>query len=120
MLPPPMSGAQNRRRYPRYDARRLPGVLDGFRKLEALKLSLGGALVRLPFELALEQPVQIALDLGGETFRSSAVVVFVGPDLGEKERGAYRIGLSFVDTRATDRAVLERFIQASLGPPDPG
>jgi len=114
-----MSGAQNRRRYPRYDARRLPGVLDGFRTLEALKLSLGGALIRMPFELTLEQPVQIALELGGETFRTPAVVVFVGPDLAEKERGAYRIGLAFTDMRPADRALLERFIDASLGSPEP-
>ena len=101
-----------RRRYPRYDVSRLPGVVDGYRLFETLKLGLGGALILLPAELALEQRLQVALELGDVVFRSAAIVVFVGPDL--DAAGLFRVGLSFVDTAAEDRDRLQRFIDRSL------
>jgi hypothetical protein len=101
-----------RRRFPRYDVGQLPGVLDGFRLFETLKISAGGCLIRLPAELALEQHVQVSLEIGGETFRSGAFVVFVGPDLGTP--GLYRVGLAFADTAEEDRGRLDRFIDRSI------
>jgi c-di-GMP-binding flagellar brake protein YcgR len=108
-----MSSPQDRRRYPRYDVRRLPGVLDGFRKFETLKLSAGGALIRLPDELSLAQRVHVAVDLEGKPFRSVAHVVFVGPDTASQEP-AYRIGLAFADTPPREQETLEVFIDQAL------
>jgi hypothetical protein len=104
---------QERRRFPRYDVRQLPGVLDGFR-FETLKISAGGALVRMPGELALEQRVNVSFDIGESTFKSAAVVVFVGPDMSSAATGLFRVGLAFVDTPVEDRARLQRFIDKSV------
>ena len=109
----PMS-SQDRRRYPRYDVGKLPGVLDGFRIFETLKISAGGALIRLPAELALGQRVQVTFDIGDGSFKSMAVIVFAGPDVGAAAKGLYRIGLAFVDTPDDDRARLQRFIDKSI------
>jgi hypothetical protein len=118
MLPLPMSDsdplgkAEERRRHPRYDVSNLPGVLDGFRTFETLKLSEGGALIRLPVELALEQRVNVTLELDEGSFRSAAYVVFLGPDF--SGQGVYRIGLAFADTPEEDRGRLQRFIVRAL------
>jgi PilZ domain len=107
----PMSNAE-RRRFPRYDVSRLPGVVDGFRLFETLKISAGGALILVAAELALEQRVQVALELVDLVFRSSAFVVFVGPDFSAP--GLFRVGLAFVDTEAGDQERLQRFIERSV------
>ena len=111
----PMS-SQERRRFPRYDVGRLPGVLDGFRLFETLKIGAGGALIRLPAELALEQRVGVTLEMGnGEgSFRSPACVVFVGPDMSAGASGLFRIGLAFEGTSDEDRARLQRFIERAI------
>jgi hypothetical protein len=101
-----------RRRYPRYDVSRLPGVVDGYRLFETLKLGLGGALILVQAELALEQRLQVSLELGDVVFRSAAIVVFVGPDLDMP--GLFRVGLSFTDTAAEDHGRLQRYIERSL------
>ena len=111
-----MSSPQERRRYPRYDGKRLPGVVDGHRLFETLKLGAGGALILVATELQLEQRVHVSLELGEQVFRSAAHVVFVGPDLGAP--GVYRIGLAFVDTAAEDHERLQRFIERSLASGD--
>ncbi|HEV8242161.1 MAG TPA: PilZ domain-containing protein [Thermoanaerobaculia bacterium] len=111
-----MSSPQERRRFPRYDVRRLPGVVDGHRLFETLKLGAGGALILLAEELQLEQRVQVSLEIGELVFRSPAYVVFVGPDLGAQ--GIFRIGLAFIDTAAEDRERLQRFIERSLAAGD--
>ncbi len=103
-----------RRRYPRYDVGKLPGVLDGFRTFETLKISAGGALIRLPAELALEQRVHVSFDIGDGSFESSAVVVFVGPDVGAAATGLFRVGLAFVDADEAHLARLQRFIDKSI------
>jgi PilZ domain-containing protein len=108
----PMSNAE-RRRFPRYDVSRLPGVVDGFRLFETLKIGAGGALIVVAAELPLEQRVQVSIELGDVVFRSAADVVFVGPDLGAP--GLFRVGLAFADTVASgDRERLQRFIERSL------
>lgn len=104
--------SQDRRRFPRYDVGTMPGVLDGFRLFETLKLSAGGALIKLPAELALEQRVMVSFELGDATFRSPADVVFVGPDFAGE--GLFRVGLAFADTAEEDRLLLERFIEQSV------
>ncbi|HEV8630673.1 MAG TPA: PilZ domain-containing protein [Thermoanaerobaculia bacterium] len=104
--------AEDRRRHPRYDVSDLPGVLDGFRTFETLKLSAGGALIRVPVELALEQRVHVTLELDEGPFRSPAYVVFLGPDFSSHE--VFRIGLAFADTAAEDQARLQRFIERAL------
>jgi len=109
---PPHLLPHERRRYPRYDVGRLPGVVDGYRLFETLKIGLGGALILLQAELLLEQRVQVSLELGDVVFRSAALVVFAGPDLDAP--GLFRIGLSFVDTAPEDRNRLQRFIDRSL------
>lgn len=106
-----MSNA-DRRRFPRYDVTRLPGVVDGFRLFDTLKIGAGGALIVVGAELALEQRVQVSLELGDVVFRSAAVVVFVGPDLGSP--GLFRVGLAFLDTASGDQERLQRFIERSL------
>ena len=103
---------RERRRFPRYDAGGLPGVLDGFRLFETLKIGAGGALILVAAEPALEQRVQVALEIGDAVFRSAAFVVFVGPDF--SSAGLYRVGLSFADTAEEDRDRLQRFIDKSL------
>jgi hypothetical protein len=105
--------AHERRRFPRYDVgHRLRGVVDGHRLFETLKIGLGGALILLQAELALEQRVQISLELGDVVYRSAAVVVFVGPDL--DAAGLFRVGLAFTDTAAEDHDRLQRFIDRSV------
>jgi len=111
-----MSSPQERRRFPRYDVRHLPGVIDGFRLFDTLKLGAGGALVVLSAELGLEQRVHVSLELGDAVFRSAALVVFVGPDLSAP--GHFRVGLSFADTAAEDHERLQRFIERSLASGD--
>ena len=113
-LPPRVSSVDDRRRHPRYEVRGLSGVLDGFRLFDALKLSLGGVMIRVPAELALEQRVRIELPLGDETFRATARVVFIGPDLdGEVASGQrFRVGLQFAPPAAADQELLERYIGA--------
>lgn len=106
--------AQDRRRYPRYDVGQLSGVLDGFRVFETLKIGAGGALIRLASELALEQRVQVSFDVGDGSFKSMAVIVFVGPDVGAASKGLFRVGLAFVDTPDADRSRLQRFIDKSI------
>lgn len=103
-----MKDPRERRRYPRYDVGNLPGVVDGLGHFQAIKLSIGGALIMLPAELSLDQEVYIALELGEAPFRSPAYVVFVGPDL--EEHGQFRIGLAFADTPEEDRARLVDFL----------
>ena len=105
---------QDRRRYPRYDVGKLAGVLDGFRIFETLKIGAGGALIRLPAELGLEQRVQVSFDIGDGSFTSMAIIVFVGPDVGAASKGLFRVGLAFVDTPEADRARLQRFIDKSI------
>ena len=113
-----MNSGDERRRHPRYDVSGLAGVLDGFRAFEALKLSAGGMLIRLPVELELDQPVQVELGIGDDTFRSRARVVFLGPDSERSDRGEerYRVGLAFDDTSATDREIVLRYIADALEP----
>lgn len=111
-----MSSPQERRRFPRYDIRRLPGVIDGFRLFDTLKLGAGGALVVLSAELQPEQRVHVSLELGEVVFRTAAHVVFVGPDLSSP--GLFRVGLSFADTAAQDQERLQRFIERSLASGD--
>ncbi len=107
-----MPDTQERRRFPRYDVGKLPGLLDGYRLFETLKISAGGALIRLPAELALEQRVQVSLDLAHISFRTPAEVVFVGPDFSHE--GVYRVGLSFADTPEDDLQRLRGYIEQSL------
>jgi hypothetical protein len=107
-----MDNGAERRRFPRYEVARLPGVLDGFRLFETVKLSIGGALIRIPAELALEERVQVSFEIDDATFRSAAYVVFAGPDLGTE--GLYRIGLAFADTAEEDRNRLQRFIEQAV------
>jgi hypothetical protein len=104
--------SQERRRFPRYDVGRLPGVVDGYRLFETLKIGRGGALIVISAELALEQRVQVSLELGDAVFRSAADVVFVGPDLDAP--GFFRVGLSFADTAAEDDERLRRFIERAV------
>ena len=106
--------SQERRRFPRYDVGKLPGVLDGFRLFETLKISAGGALIRLPAELHLEQRVGVAFEIGDGTFRSPACVVFVGPDMSAHADGLFRVGLSFDGTPEEDLARMQRFIEHSI------
>jgi hypothetical protein len=108
-----MDSTEERRRYPRYDAR-VPGVLDGSRAFETLTIGAGGASIRIPEELPLEQPVQVQLALRGQTFTSPAVVIFVGPDLLAPETTSFRIGLAFTDTPPEEQARLLRFIETTL------
>ena len=110
----PIMSTQERRRHPRYDVRKLSGVLEGSHVFETLKISAGGALVRLPVEVALEQRVIVSFDIGESSFKSVAVVVFVGPDLGAGASGLFRVGLAFVDTPLDERARLQRFIERSI------
>lgn len=122
--PVPVSNLQDRRRYPRYDVRGLSGTLDGFRVFEALRLSLGGMLVRLPAELALEQRVRVEMTLGGEAFRALARVVFVGPDLEASplRRDHFRVGLEFLPPSPGGRdyrGALARFIETQLAASEP-
>ena len=111
-----MSSPQERRRYPRYDVSRLPGVIDGYRLFDTLKIGAGGALVVLSAELALEQRVHVSLEVGEAVFRSAAHVVFVGPDLSSP--GLFRVGLAFIDTAAEDHERLQRFIERALASGD--
>jgi hypothetical protein len=113
---PTLSSGEERRRHPRYDVSGLAGVLDGFRAFEALKLSVGGMLVRLPVELAMDQPVRVELALGDDTFRSRAHVVFMGPDSERSPEGGerFRVGLAFVDPSPADRAKVARYIEDTL------
>ena len=111
-----MSSPQERRRYPRYDVSRLPGVIDGYRLFDTLKIGAGGALVVLSAELGLEQRVHVSLELGDAVFRSAAHVVFVGPDLSAP--GLFRVGLAFIDTAAEDHERLQRFIERALASGD--
>ena len=104
--------SSERRRFPRYDVDRLPGVVDGFHLFDTLKIGLGGALILVPAELALGQRVQVSLELGEVVFRSAADVVFSGPDLGAA--ALYRIGLAFVHTARDDRDRLQRFIERGV------
>jgi hypothetical protein len=108
--------SDERRRHPRFDVAAIPGVLDGYRTFETLKLSAGGLLIRLPAELSLDQRVRIELRLGGEPFRSQARVVFVGPDLSVAPRGdeLYRVGLALDGTPPEAQVALERFIAREL------
>jgi hypothetical protein len=105
-------GPQERRRFPRYDVGRLPGVLDGFRVFETLKLGAGGALIRVPADLGLGQRVHVSMELDDGIFRSPALVVFVGPDLGERD--IYRVGLSFAGTSQDDQAQLQQFLERGV------
>jgi hypothetical protein len=116
MLAHTVGSSEERRRHPRFDVSGLSGVLDGFRIFEALKLSVGGMLIRLPAELGLEQRVRIEIVLGEEVFRSRARVVFLGPDFAtssERSR-AFRVGLAFLDPSPSDSAVVERYISETL------
>jgi len=108
-----MDNSQERRRYPRYDAR-VPGVLDGSRAFETLTIGAGGTSIRIPDELPLAQPVQVKLALRGSTFSSPAVVIFVGPDLLAPETTSFRIGLAFTDTPPEEQARLQHFIDTTL------
>ena len=91
-------------------------MLDGYRTFEAIKLSVGCMLVLLPVELAMDQPVRVELTLGGDTFRSRAHVVFLGPDSERTPEGMerFRVGLAFVDPSPADRAKVERYIEDTL------
>jgi c-di-GMP-binding flagellar brake protein YcgR len=111
-----MSSPQERRRFPRYDVSRLPGVIDGFRLFDTLKIGAGGALIVLSAELGLEQRVHVSLELGDAVFRSAAHVVFVGPDLSSP--GLYRVGLAFADTAAEDQERLQRYIDRAIAAGD--
>jgi hypothetical protein len=90
----------------------LSGVLDGFRVFEALKLSVGGMLIRLPAEPSLGQEVRVDVPLGSDTFRSAARVVFLGPDLdgGRASAETFRVGLEFLSPLPSEQAVLERYV----------
>jgi hypothetical protein len=111
-------GNEERRRHPRFDVAGAPGVLDGFRLFEALKLSAGGMLIRTPADLALGQRVRVELPLGDGTFRSEARVVFLGPEFGSARSSSgeerQRVGLAFADTTPADQALLDRFIAEEL------
>ena len=113
-----VNSGDERRRHPRYDVSGLAGVLDGFRAFEALKLSAGGMLIRLPVELELDQPVRVELGIGDDTFRSRARVVFLGPDAERSAQGEerYRVGLAFEEPSATDREIVLRYIADALEP----
>jgi hypothetical protein len=113
-----MKDARDRRRHARYDVVDLPGVVDGFRRCEALKLSAGGALLKLADELPLDGEVGVTLQLGSVTFRSPAYVVFVGPDL--EEAGTFRVAVAFKDTPAEDQARLLAYIERVLAAADIG
>ena len=93
-------------------------MLDGFRAFEAIKLSAGGMLIRLPVELEMDQPVWVELGLGEGVFRSRARVVFLGPDAERSARGEerYRVGLAFDEPSASDREIVLRYIADSLEP----
>lgn len=116
--PPTVDRGDERRRHPRYDVSGLAGVLDGFRAFEALKLSAGGMLIRLPVELELDQAVRVELGIGDETFRSRARVVFLGPDSERSDRGEerYRVGLAFDEPSSNDREIVLRYIADTLEP----
>jgi PilZ domain-containing protein len=109
-------GPQERRRFPRYDVGKLSGVLDGFRVFETLKLGAGGALIRVPADLGLGQRVHVSMELDDAIFRSPALVVFVGPDLGERDM--YRVGLSFAGTSEDDLVHLQQFIERGVASGD--
>ncbi len=111
-----VNSGDERRRHPRFDVSGLAGVLDGFRAFEALKLSAGGMLIRLPVELELGQPVRVELGIGDDTFRSRARVVFLGPDAERSDRGEerFRVGLAFDEPSAADREIVLRYIAETL------
>ena len=112
MSTPSTQSTQERRRFPRYDVDRLPGLVDGRRRFDTLKIGAGGALILLPAEPALGQQLQVSLELGEDLFRSAAYVVFVGPDLDAP--GLFRVGLAFADTAPEDHDRMQRFIARSL------
>lgn len=111
-----VSQGHERRRHPRYDVRGLGGVLDGYRAFEALKLSAGGMLIRLPAELEMDQPVRIEIGLGDATFRSRARVVFLGPDAERSPQGEerFRVGLAFDEPSPSDTEIVQRYISEEL------
>lgn len=113
-----VNSGDERRRHPRYDVGGLAGVLDGFRSFEALKLSVGGMLIRLPIELEMDQPVRVELGIGEDTFRSRARVVFLGPDAERSADGGerYRVGLAFDEPSPTDHEIVLRYIADTLEP----
>jgi hypothetical protein len=113
-----VSKGHERRRHPRYDVQGLGGVLDGYRAFEALKLSAGGMLIRLPAELEMDQPVRVEIGLGDETFRSRARVVFLGPDAERSAHGEerFRVGLAFDEPSPSDTEIVLRFISEELEP----
>lgn len=101
--------SDERRRYPRYSADDLHGRLDGHWPFEVVKVSLGGMLVTAEEEVALDEVVSVALDLGPERFLSQARVVFVGPDIARGE--GFRIGVAFVDPSPAEQLRLERYLR---------
>jgi hypothetical protein len=109
-----VSEEDDRRRHPRFDVR-LEGVLDGYRVFETLKLSVGGMLIRLPGDIALDQRVSVALELGDHVFRAPARVVFLGPDNGsEGTPDGNRVALAFDAPAPADDAALQRYIAREL------
>lgn len=101
----------DRRRYPRYEARALRGAYDGMRPVDVVTIGLGGMLVKLPEEAALDDLVRVELDLEGGPFVSEARVVFVGPDTTSRDDRGYRVGLSFEDPPPGEQLRLERYIR---------
>jgi len=99
----------DRRRHPRYSAEGLHGTYRRDSSFVVVKISLGGMLVTLDEEAALDDLVPISLELGQDVFRSNARVVFVGPDTA-REQG-YRVGFAFEQTAPAEQLRLERYLR---------
>jgi c-di-GMP-binding flagellar brake protein YcgR len=112
--------SQERRRYRRYEVAEMAGRLGGIHPFEALKVSLGGLLVKVrrDREPPLDELTEVELDLDGAPLRGQARVVFVGPDLEDRpDHDLFRVGLAFVSISEQAKRRLQEFITRELGPP---
>jgi hypothetical protein len=106
----------NRRRFPRYQMTGLRGSIDG-QPCELVLLGLGGLLATSRLEPELERTIHLEFPLqSGETFRSTARVAFIGPDMRREARGWNRIGVEFLAVPTRSRRALETFLALRNAP----